>query len=198
VTTVTENDTGDDVPPGHPGDGNGAAVFGRLFDDHARGLHGYLGARVGRSAADDLVAETFLIAYRDRARFDPGRGGVRPWLFGIATNLARHHQRSERRGLAAVARLGVVAEAHVDGPAGRVPDRVDAAADMGRLAGAVSALSTGDRDVLLLTAWAGLAAAEVDAALGIPVGTVRSRLHRVRHQLRGILHDRLDIEGGRR
>jgi RNA polymerase sigma factor (sigma-70 family) len=163
------------------------AAFGRLFDDHAPQLHGYLSARVGRSAADDLVAETFLVAYRDRARFDPVRGAVRPWLFGIATNLARHHRRSELRGLAAVARLGGRTEVHVDGPGWRVPEQVDAAVEVGRLAGALAALPAGDRDVLLLVAWAGLTPAEAATALGIPVGTARSRLHRVRHQLRGVL-----------
>jgi RNA polymerase sigma factor (sigma-70 family) len=177
-------------------DEDGAAVFGQFFDDHAALLHSYLTARVGRSAADDLVGETFLVAYRDRARFDPGRGGIRPWLFGIATNLARHHQRSELRGLAAVARLGGRTEAHVDGPAWRVPEQVDAAVEVGRLAGALAALPAGDRDVLLLVAWAGLTPAEVAAALGIPVGTARSRLHRVRQQLRGVLE--LGLEGERR
>lgn len=169
---------------------DGAAVFGDLFDAHAGPLHAYLASRVGRTVADDLVAETFLVAYRDRGRFDPGRGDVRSWLYGIATNLARHHLRSETRALAAVTRMH--AEHSVHDPAPRVPERVDAAASVGRLAAALAALPPGDRDVLLLTAWAELSSGEVAAALDIPVGTVRSRLHRVRQHLRGHLDNPLE------
>jgi len=175
VFTVTREDVDD------------AALFGRLYDEHARALHAYLGSRVGRSAADDLVAEVFLVAYRDRARFDPERGQLRSWLFGIATNLARRHHRDELRGLAAVARFGAAHDGHTDEPGRRVAEQVDAAVQVGRLAAALVAMHPGDRDVLLLTAWAGLTSAEVAAALEVPVGTVRSRMHRVRRHLRAVL-----------
>jgi RNA polymerase sigma factor (sigma-70 family) len=164
-----------------------AAVFGRLFDSHAPPLHAYLGARVGRSVADDLVAEVFLIAFRDRERFDPDRGDVRGWLFGIATNLLRRHRRTELRGLAAAARFGAGQAGHADEPDHRVPDRVDAATRVARLATALAELAPGDRDVLLLIAWAELTSVEVAEALQVPVGTVRSRLHRVRRLLRAAL-----------
>lgn len=175
--------------------GDPAATFTRLFDATAGPLHAYLSARVGRSAADDLVAETFLVAYRDRERFDPGRGSPRAWLYGIATNLARRHQRSEARALAAVARLDGDTghgDSGEEGPA-RVPERLDAASSVRSLAAAVGDLAPGDRDVLLLTAWAELSTAEIADALEIPVGTVRSRLHRVRRQLRTHL-DRAEEE----
>lgn len=172
------------------GRADGEAVFERLFDLHAGPLHGYLCARVGRSVADDLVGETFLVAFRDRVRYDPERGEVRAWLYGIATNLASRHHRGEQRGLAAAARLGAAGDCDVDGPGRRVPEQVDAAVRVRTLAAALAALPAGDRDVLLLTAWAGLSSAEVAQALEIPVGTVRSRLHRVRGQLRRRLDER--------
>jgi RNA polymerase sigma-70 factor (ECF subfamily) len=65
-----------------------------------------------------------------------------------------------------------------------VPDRVDGQVRIGRLAVGIAGLTPDDRDVLLLTAWGGLDSVEVAQALDIPVGTVRSRLHRVRRQLR--------------
>jgi DNA-directed RNA polymerase specialized sigma24 family protein len=76
-------------------------------------------------AAEDLVAETFLVALREREAYDPARAGVRAWLYGIATNLLRHHVRGEVRALRATARLagqGGVGEPHHD----RVAARVDA------------------------------------------------------------------------
>ena len=159
-----------------------AQVFGALFDQHARPLHRYLARRVG-DLADDLVGETFLVALQTRAGYDPQRGTARSWLYGIATNLLRRHLRQEVRGLRAAARsAGSVAggEGHED----RVAARVDASARAVRLVGALAALEAGDRDVLLLTSWAGLDSNEVAEALGIPVGTVRSRLHRARTRLR--------------
>jgi len=188
VITQRQDDVGDEPVPQRAD----AAAFGRLFDQHAPALHAYLCARVGRSAADDLVAEAFLAAYRDRARFDPDRGEVRSWLFGIATNLARRHRRSELRGLAAVARAAGLALVPADEPGRRVPERVDAAERVARMAGALAALPPGDRDVLLLTAWGGLTSVEVAAALAVPVGTVRSRLHRVRRHLRAVLGEKED------
>jgi RNA polymerase sigma-70 factor (ECF subfamily) len=161
-----------------------AVEFGRLFDTYARPLHRYLARRVGADSAHDLVSETFLVALNQRHTYDPRRGVVRSWLYGIATNLLRRQVRQEVRGLQAVARSAGHAPGQSASHEGRVADRVDAAVLAARLAGALAELSEGDRDVLLLTSWAGFDSAEVADALGIPVGTVRSRLHRVRKWLR--------------
>jgi RNA polymerase sigma factor (sigma-70 family) len=161
-----------------------AVEFGRLFDAYAVPLHRYLARRVGPDVAHDLVSETFLAALNGRHSYDPRRGVVRSWLYGIATNLLRHQVRQEVRGLRALARSSGRAANEEAGHEGRVADRVDAAALAAKLAGALATLSEGDRDVLLLTSWAGLDSTEVADALGIPVGTVRSRLHRVRKWLR--------------
>lgn len=61
--------------------------FAVLFDRHAPTIHQYVARRLGRDAADDVTAETFLTAFRIRARYDSGRAGVRPWLHGIAAKL---------------------------------------------------------------------------------------------------------------
>ncbi|MGW0518036.1 MULTISPECIES: RNA polymerase sigma factor [unclassified Crossiella] len=160
-----------------------AAVFGSLFDAHAAALHRYLARRVGAGAADDLVSETFLVALQRRHSYDPARAAVRSWLYGIATNLLRGHLRAEVRGYQATARAAA-RQRPEDGHDGRVAAMVDAEAATLGLAAALAGLAPGDRDVLLLTSWAGLDSTEVAEALDIPVGTVRSRLHRVRRELR--------------
>ncbi|ONI84408.1 RNA polymerase subunit sigma-70 [Actinosynnema sp. ALI-1.44] len=161
-----------------------AGTFGWLFDRYAEALHRYLTRRVGGATADDLLSETFLIALRRRRSYDPARAAVRTWLYGIATNLIREHVRAELRALALTARAA--SERAISGSAhdGMVADRVDAQSAARRLATALAKLSPADRDVLLLISLAGLNTGEVAEALGIPVGTVRSRLHRVRKQLR--------------
>jgi RNA polymerase sigma-70 factor, ECF subfamily len=157
--------------------------FGRLFDAYARALHRYLARRVGAETAHDLVSETFLVAMNQRHGYDPRRGAVRSWLYGIATNLLRRHVRHEVRALRATARA-VAGSGDEPGHDGRVAERVDAEVLAGKLAAALTELSEGDRDVLLLTSWAGLDSTEVGEALGIPAATVRTRLHRVRKWLR--------------
>ena len=157
--------------------------FGRLFDAYARPLHRYLARRVGVDTAHDLVSETFMVALNGRHGYDPRRAVVRSWLYGIATNLLRRHVRTEVRGLLATARAAA-AQGPEAGHESRVAERVDAQVAAARLAGALAELADGDRDVLLLISWAGLDSTEVAEALGIPVGTVRSRLHRVRKWLR--------------
>ncbi|MEU4804867.1 sigma-70 family RNA polymerase sigma factor [Actinosynnema sp. NPDC023587] len=160
------------------------SVFGRLFDEHAGSLHGYLSRRVGDQTADDLVSETFLVALQQRHTYDPARAGVRPWLYGIAGNLLRRHVRQEVRGWQARARVAGADRAQSESPEVRSAERVTAQQRVRQLAGALAALEPGDRDVLLLTSWSGLSSPEVAQALGIPVGTVYSRLHRVRRWLR--------------
>ncbi|WP_433266016.1 RNA polymerase sigma factor [Actinosynnema sp. CS-041913] len=160
------------------------AVFAELFDAHARQLRGYLAGRVGESAADDLVAETFLVALRRRHSYDPEQAPVKGWLYGIATNLVREHVRRETRGR----RAGLRAVGRPEPDHGAfVADRVDAQRASRVLARALADLRDEDRDALLLTSWAGLTPAEVAEALGEPASTIRSRLHRVRTRLQALL-----------
>ncbi|MCT2547803.1 MULTISPECIES: RNA polymerase sigma factor [Streptomyces] len=157
-------------------------IFAGLYDRHAPDIHRYAARRLGEGAADDITADTFLVAFRSRRRFDRSRSSARPWLYGIAANLIGKHRRSEERGLRALARTGQdpVAASWSD----RCDDRIAAQAP---LAAALAALSPGDRHVLLLVAWADLGYQEVAQALGIPLGTVRSRLNRARRKVREAL-----------
>ena len=162
--------------------------FAGLYDRHAVPIHRYVSRRLGEGMADDIVADTFLAAFRRRKDYDLQRPDARPWLYGIAANLIGKHRRAEVRMLRAFARTG--ADPAVEGHADRIDSRVSAAAVQWDLAGAVAGLSAGDRDVLLLVAWADLSYEQTAAALGIPLGTVRSRLHRARAKIRQALGNR--------
>lgn len=156
--------------------------FAEIFNRHYQEIQRYVDRRLGGDGADDIAAETFLIAFRRRARFD-AEGSARPWLYGIATKLVGRHRRDELRRYRALARLdtGSALEGHEE----RVTSAV-AAADAG-LGVALADLSRGDRDVLMLVALADLSYPEVAAALGIKYGTVCSRLSRARRQIRAAL-----------
>ncbi|MBA9002442.1 RNA polymerase sigma factor [Thermomonospora cellulosilytica] len=160
--------------------------FTAIYDRYFTAVYKYVAGRLGPQAADDLAAETFLIAFHKRGTFDPGRGAVRPWLFGIATNLVAQHRRDEVRRYRALARAG--AERHTTGGhEDRVVRLVTAERMQPALARALAKLSRGERDVVLLVALSGLAHEEVAQALDIPYGTVGSRLSRARRKLRAAL-----------
>ena len=158
-------------------------VFGLIFERHFEAIHGYLRRRLDRQLADELASQTFLVAFDRRAHFDDRSSGSRPWLFGIATNLARNHRRREIRELRAIAELTPDAAPGIDG----VASRVDAERMRGLLARALADLPPEEADVLLLLVWAELDQPEIAAALAIPVGTVKSRLSRARRRLQARL-----------
>jgi RNA polymerase sigma-70 factor (ECF subfamily) len=158
-------------------------AFAALFDRHAGLVHRFLVRRVGPDTGDELLGETFRIAFERRSSFDVERPSARPWLYGIATNLLARHRRTEARRLRATAALAgrsVVASDPADG----VVDALDAAARWQAVTEAVADLPGGERDALLLFAWEELSYQEVAVALDVPVGTVRSRLNRARRRLR--------------
>jgi RNA polymerase sigma-70 factor (ECF subfamily) len=163
------------------------ARFERIYDRHAHDIHRFAARRLGVGAAEDITADTFLIAFRTRSRYDLGRPSARPWLYGIASNLIGRQHRSEGRALRAWARVAThpPAESWVD----RADARVSAQTAQQPLAAALAELSSGDRNVLLLIAWADLSYQEVAEALAVPIGTVRSRLHRARRKVRQRLND---------
>jgi RNA polymerase sigma-70 factor (ECF subfamily) len=156
--------------------------FGVIFERYFGQIHQYLVRRVGTKIADDLAAEVFVAAFAQRRRYDLARDCARPWLYGIATNLAGSHFRQEQRRYRALARVGARLESPSDEDL--IADRVSASAAGPALAGALAALDRGDRDVLLLVALADLSYPEVAESLGIPYGTVCSRLSRARRRLR--------------
>lgn len=154
-------------------------VVADWFDRHARALAGYATRRVGANLARDIVADTFRIALQQLDDYDPRRGGERAWLFGIPSNLIRRHWRTEERRLRIQAR-SPRADVQPADPLLRVDERLDASADYQRVVDAVALLDPEDRDLLSLIAWEQLTGRESAAALGIPPGTVRSRLTRIR------------------
>lgn len=161
-------------------------AFGELFERHSLELHRFLSRRLG-DLADDLLGELFAIAFERRASYRAELADARPWLYGIAANLVRRQHRAEATRYRALARVPLAIVA-LDSSHEAVAS-ADAAAVRPRLANALAALRASDRDVLLLLAWGQLDQAEVASALGIPLGTVRSRLHRARRQLRPVLDD---------
>ncbi|MBL7262234.1 RNA polymerase sigma factor [Paractinoplanes lichenicola] len=156
-----------------------AAMFGR----HARELLRYCTRRVGPQLAEDVVAETFLVAHERRHRFDPSRGELLPWLYGIATRLLRRHVREEVRALKQVPH---VPDAGYDDAAAH---RVDAQRDVARLSAVLAKLPRRQRDVLMLYAVAELEYAEIAAALEIPLGSVQSSLHRARAKVKAAMSE---------
>jgi RNA polymerase sigma-70 factor, ECF subfamily len=156
--------------------------FAVLFRRYAPEVQRYVRRRIGAGAADDVVAETFLAAFRQRDGYDLKRENARPWLYGIATNLIGRYRRSEIQQYRALARTGrdPVTEPFTD----RVDAAVSAEASRGQLAAALARLPAAHRDTLLLVVWGGLSYTEAAAALGVPTGTVRSRMNRARTRLR--------------
>jgi RNA polymerase sigma factor (sigma-70 family) len=166
---------------GREREGVRAEAFEELFERQFDSVYGYLARRVGPELGRDLASETFTRAFAARRRYDPARWEARPWLFGIANNLLRRHYRDEERRLQAFARLDVRDES--------VPQEEP------RLADALARLPREERDVLLLFAWADLAYAEIATVLELPVGTVRSRLHRARAHVRAALEHEEALDG---
>ncbi|MFF0010879.1 RNA polymerase sigma factor [Streptomyces sp. NPDC005374] len=160
-------------------------AFAELYDACARSVYNHaFRLTADWSVAEDVMSATFMEAWRRRDSIEADGGSLRPWLLGIATNVSRSHGRGNRRYRAAAnaaAEAGVVEVAdHAEEVSGRVDDRRRIAATLTALA----SLRRPEREVLVLCLWEGLEYADAARALGIPVGTVRSRLSRARGRLR--------------
>ena len=158
-----------------------AECFGVLFDRHAEAVRAYCARRTGSlDAADDLVSIVFLEAWRRRAEVELVDDAALPWLYGVARRTMQHRRRSSARHRRALSRLTPpVSPDHADEVAGRLDDE----RHLARLREALRHLRPAQRDVLLLCVWQGLDYAEAAVALGVPIGTVRSRLSRARARL---------------
>lgn len=157
-------------------------AFGVLFERHARTVYNYCFRRTADwAAAEDLTSVVFLEAWRRREEVRLAGESALPWLLGVATNVARNRWRTQRRHRAALERLP---KERPHDPVDDVAGRLD---DERRMRGALRLLARvprRERDVLALCAWQSLSYEEAAVALGISVGTVRSRLSRARARLR--------------
>ncbi|MFE9367235.1 RNA polymerase sigma factor [Streptomyces sp. NPDC006978] len=176
-------------------------AFAALYEEYARAVYNHAYRLTGDwSTAEEVLSETFLAAWRTREAIEPEGDSLRPWLLGIATNKARNANRGRGRRLAFLARRPApepVADI-ADATAGRVDDARRLAAVQRALGG----LRRQEREVLVLCVWSGLDYAEAAEALGVPVGTVRSRLSRARTRLRRLTDEELgparEARGGER
>ncbi|GGN05678.1 RNA polymerase sigma-70 factor (ECF subfamily) [Actinoplanes campanulatus] len=147
--------------------------FDRLWRDHAAAVLAYARRRVDGDQADEVVAETFVVAWR-RLREIPE--ATRPWLFGVARRVSANVRRSEQRREALHDRLAAQPRPSTGDPSGLV----------GR---ALDRLPADDRELLMLLAWDGLTRPEAAAALGCSRGALAVRLHRARRRLKTVMTD---------
>lgn len=153
-----------------------ADAFVEVVRRHEVAVHAFLARRAGQDAAADLLGEVWVRAFAGRGGYDPARASALPWLYGIARNVLREHWRARHTWSWPAERA--------DDPWDAVIERLDSVAWAKTLIGALRTLPAGEREVLLLVAWEQLTPAEAAAALGIPQGTARARLHRARAALR--------------
>ncbi|MFD8595983.1 RNA polymerase sigma factor [Kitasatospora sp. NPDC059646] len=160
------------------------AAFAELFDDHARSVYNHaFRLTADRSTAEDVMSATFLEAWRLRDRIDAEGGSLRPWLLGIATNTARNHVRSNRLYRRAVLATAA-AELSVPDHAEEVTARLDERRELAAALRVLGRLRPAEREIVALCLGEGLDYETAAQALGIPVGTVASRLSRARKKLR--------------
>jgi RNA polymerase sigma-70 factor (ECF subfamily) len=155
------------------------AALGAIYDRHRASVRAFIARVTGNAEdVDDLVHATFLTAAKSAARYD-GRASCRPWLMGIAIQLLRHRTRRSRRFFAALRTLASILEKSSD-PRALLPARPD-------IERALARLSEPKRIAILLAEVEGLSCPEIGELLQIPVGTVWTRLHAARRELRHAL-----------
>lgn len=168
--------------------GGRADAFGTLFERHEHAVRSYCHRRTGSlDEAEDLTSIVFLEAWRRRAEVQLHGNSLLPWLFGVAGNVLRHRWRTAARHRAALSRLPVlqVQGDHADGVAARIDD----VNGLDRTQRAFRQLKPADQEVLALCVFQELDHAAAAVALGVPVGTVRSRLSRARARLSALVED---------
>jgi RNA polymerase sigma factor (sigma-70 family) len=171
-----------------------AEAFGLLFERHAKAIYNFCFRRLGDWAdAEDMLSLVFLEAWRRRDR-QLADDKVLPWLYGIATNVLRNRRRAKRRFAAALRRLP--ASHPTPGFADQADGRIDDERQMREALDLLTQLPQHEQEVFALCAWMELNYEDAALALGVPIGTVRSRLSRARRRLRE-LDSRFGHEKGR-
>jgi RNA polymerase sigma factor (sigma-70 family) len=167
------------MEPRHRTAGGGDRWYRTVYDAHATPLLDYFLRRVSQDHAHDLVAEVFLIVWR-RREIAPDEPYLRPWLFKVASNVLRNHQRGAARRMRLHERLRAYATTEMDQP----PEQADTDVI---LRWALTRLREPDREILRLTAWEGCTTEELATVLGCSANAAAVRLHRARRRLRKVL-----------
>ncbi|MGB8196642.1 MAG: sigma-70 family RNA polymerase sigma factor [Acidimicrobiales bacterium] len=158
-----------------------AEAFGEIFRRHARAVFALCFWRLGdATVAEDVTSVVFLEAWRRRDHIVLEQRSALPWLLGVANLTSRNSTRSMRRHAQALRRLDGRRSAPNDEA---VIDRLDAEISLGAVNEALSDLAEQDREIVLLVFWSGLSYESAAVALGVPVGTIRSRVSRTRRRL---------------
>jgi RNA polymerase sigma factor (sigma-70 family) len=153
-------------------------AFAAIYARHAGSILRYARRRLGETAGEDVATEVFIRAFKQRATYTSQYPTALPWLYWLAGQVIGDHARAERRRLRLFARL-----ADTVAPAGAASS--GARSGLGpEVVRGLRRLSEADRETLLLVVWGELTYEEAAAAVGVPVGTVRSRISRARRQLR--------------
>jgi RNA polymerase sigma-70 factor (ECF subfamily) len=157
------------------------AQFTAVYREHHRQVYAYAVAHAGRQLADDVVADTFLVAWRRFAVLP--LAAPLPWLLGVARNVVRERCRAEARRRAVAAEM----QAWIRDEELRATDVADGVTERAAVLAALARLSEDDRDVLTLVAWHGLAPRQAAGVLGCSTATYFVRLHRARRRLSGAM-----------
>jgi RNA polymerase sigma-70 factor, ECF subfamily len=172
--------TAESGEPGEPGED--AARFTAIYDACRQRVWAYAAARAGRQAADDVVSETFTVAWRRLA--DVPEPAL-PWLLGVARNVLRDRYREQARQ-AAFATDFAGEPVRLPGAEGDIADRV---AERLAVVRALAAIPDADREILILVAWQGLAPKDAAKVVGCSATALRVRLHRARKRLLRAVED---------
>lgn len=166
------------------GQADDAEAFGQLFDRHAKAVYSYCFRRTAdRALAEDITSIVFLEAWRNRRRLQPEGASALPLLFGISTNVLRNQRRSLRRHRAALELFSSTEGRAEPDFAEDAGDRLTSVQRMKVVLHGIRRLPLRDQEIIALCLWEDLSAAEASEALGIPEGTVRTRLFRARRRL---------------
>jgi RNA polymerase sigma factor (sigma-70 family) len=152
-----------------------AARLKRLFDEHAGRLYAYCLRRGDRADAEEIVAETFLVAWR---RIDQVPAEPLPWLFRVAGNTIANRRRGDRRRADFMNTMRAV-----EGSRSRLADPADEVATRFSVLQILDRLPPAEREALMLTAWDGLDVREGAIAAGCSRATFSVRLHRARRRV---------------
>jgi RNA polymerase sigma-70 factor (ECF subfamily) len=169
--------------------GDEPTAFAELFQRHAEAVYNHCFRKTASwSTAEDLRSVVFLEAWRRRRDVRLHEESILPWLLAVANNVVRTRARSLRRHRSMLERLPV-SLVSPDDPEDEAISRLHDEVQMRRVQEAIGSLTRGEQDVLALCVWAELDYAAAAVALGVPVGTVKSRLSRARQKLRLAVDD---------